>query len=82
MYERLPVLWRVLPGTFANMIEQNQIPPEVAWYHILPFAKAGKDPCMCGSKSPISLLNTFMKLLEMILVRRMTGIPEPRLVNY
>ena len=63
------------------MIEQNQIPQEASRFHILPFDKPGKNPSLCASKRPISLLSTFMKLLERILVRRLTGVVERKLAE-
>ena len=64
------------------MIEQNQIPQEASRYHIPPFDKAGENPSLCSSKRPISLLSTYMKLLELIPARRITGVIETLLVDW
>ena len=63
------------------MIETDRIPEEATKYHVLPFDKVGKDPSLCGSERPISLLNTFMKLLELIIVRRLMGTVEPYMAD-
>ena len=80
-FKRLPALLETLPSMYTHMIETNQIPDMARKYHILPFDKAGKDPSQCSSNRPISLLNTYMKLLEMVIARRTMGYLEPSLTD-
>ena len=63
------------------MVENNQIPKEATYYQILPFDENGEGPTLCSSKRPISLLNTIMKLLELIIVRRIIMSVEKKLAT-
>ena len=71
VYRHLTGLHEVMASIFALMAEENYIPPELCQYFIIPLDKMGKGPSSCEGKRPISLLNTFITVLETILVRRM-----------
>ena len=80
-YRHLPVLLHVLPGMRTHMIETNQIPEVACRYHIPPFDKARQNPSQRNGKRPISLLNSYMKLLELVVVRRLMEVLEPSLTD-
>ena len=81
VYQHLSGLHGPLAELYTQMIEDNNIPEEACRYYIVPFDKVGKDPSQCSAKRPISLLNTSMKLLESIVVRRLQTVLEPKITG-
>lgn len=65
---------------FNYAIENNQLPQTLQRALIIVLLKPGKDPRLCGSYRPISLLSTEYKLLTKVIATRLEKI-VPHLVN-
>ena len=73
VYKHLPsVCLRVLLDFFNLIWTQGRLP--TAWKHaiVCPIPKPGKDPCSPVSYRPIALTSTMCKIMEQIIVDRLT----------
>ena len=57
-----------LAAFFAKMIELRVISRELLEVHVVLLDKPGRDPGLCASKRPISLICALMKVLETVCV--------------
>ena len=76
-HKRLLGLYPAPARIYTFMLEENYIPPELCRYYAIPLNTTGRGRSLCGGKRPISIQNTFMKVLETAFVRRMEIILEP-----
>uniref|UniRef100_A0A803J318 Reverse transcriptase domain-containing protein n=1 Tax=Xenopus tropicalis TaxID=8364 RepID=A0A803J318_XENTR len=60
--------------TFMYAHENFLLPPSFSEATIIVLPKPGKEPTLCASYRPISLLNTEIKILAKILARRLTKV--------
>ena len=64
----------LLLGAFRHALQTKELPKTWGDAIITVIHKEGKDPTMCGSYRPISLLNCDYKILTTILSRRLNAI--------
>ena len=72
MYIHCVSLHRGIAALYTSMIEGGYVPRKLRQFYVVPLDKAGKDPTRCANKRPIALLSPMIKLLELILVRRIS----------
>ncbi|XDV14321.1 hypothetical protein PO909_014592 [Leuciscus waleckii] len=61
----------VLRDMFNAAFRQRRLPDTLSKATISLIPKKGKDPLLCGSYRPISLLNVDLKILSMVLALRL-----------
>ena len=64
----------LLLGAFRHSLQTKELPKTWGDAIITVIHKEGKDPTMCGSYRPISLLNCDLKIMTTILSRRLNSI--------
>jgi hypothetical protein len=73
----LPKLIEPLCSMFNYAIETEKLPDTLDQALITVLSKPGKDPLLCGSYRPISLLNTSYKILAKLIALRLdTFLPD------
>ena len=70
-YQNLPGVLNPLRQLFNLILNTGRMPLPMLRLHIVPLEKPQEDPEECGSKRPISLLNTTSKILESLVLTRM-----------
>uniref|UniRef100_A0A803JHH5 Reverse transcriptase domain-containing protein n=1 Tax=Xenopus tropicalis TaxID=8364 RepID=A0A803JHH5_XENTR len=75
-----PLLVHHLHQTYLNAIEKGQLPPSFYEATVVLIAKEGKDPELCDSYRPISLINTDAKIFAKILASRLAKV-APLLIH-
>ena len=64
----------ILSQLYGEILEQRQLPPTMTQAIISVLLKKDKDPLLCGSYRPISLLNCDYKILTKILATRIASV--------
>lgn len=76
----LPILGPFMVDLFNGLGNDETLPRDMSKAYISVIPKEGKDPTLCGSYRPISLLNSDIKLFTKILATRL-AIHLPDLVH-
>ena len=71
----------MLAELYTKMIEMACVPRAVTHFFVAPLDKPAKDPKQPANKRPIALLSSFAKLMELILVRRISPMVEKQLAD-
>ena len=79
LFRKLPILQDALTILFNIILETGDIPTALRRIYLVPILKPSKDPQLCASRRPISLLSAIIKLLETVLYGSMLGQVEPLL---
>ena len=76
VYQRLPgALW-ALTLLASTVIRSGELPRGLQEVRIVPLDKPGKDPHLCESKRPISLIQTFVRAIEIMVYNRIIRTTE------
>ncbi|KAI5628117.1 hypothetical protein C0J50_8261, partial [Silurus asotus] len=70
----------LLLGVFNESLDQGVLPPTFNQASIALLLKKGKDPNLCGSYRPLSLLNADVKVLAKVIASRLENV-LPRIIS-
>ena len=79
VFKNMPSLTQPLATLFTKILERGAIPNTMMELYIIPLEKPDKDPKLCTSKRPISLLCIVAKILEAVVLNRLLPALERRL---
>ena len=79
VYQQLKGLVPLLQQLITAMAQSGQIPKQLLEIIIAPLDKPGKSPHACDAKRPISLINTIMKIAEIVVYNRCIQAMEVRM---
>uniref|UniRef100_A0A8C2KCI6 Reverse transcriptase domain-containing protein n=1 Tax=Cyprinus carpio TaxID=7962 RepID=A0A8C2KCI6_CYPCA len=77
----IPKIIKPLNDMYMQAIESQHLPDSLEQAMITLLLKPGKDPCLCGSYRPISLLNSDYKVFAKIIALRLEKVIS-QLVDY
>lgn len=64
----------VLGEVLQTLLRESRLPPSMVRAIMVVFPKPGKDPKLCSSYRPISLLNVDTKVLTKVLANRLNRV--------
>ena len=67
LFQELPALTDALTALFNLIFEKGDIPVTLRRIYLIPILKPNKDPQLCSSRRPISLLSGVIKILESVM---------------
>ena len=67
VYRELPCMIPAITALITTMVRERTVPRELSEVYVIPLDKPRKDPALCESKRPISLINTLMKIAEILI---------------
>ena len=79
LYRKMTKLHPYLASIFYLILREGKIPRSLCMLYIVPLVKPGGDPTKCTSRRPISLLNTAIKLMEVVVYNRLINNVEHKL---
>ena len=86
VYRELPSMIPAITALITTMVRERTVPRELSEVYVIPLDKPRKDPALCESKRPISLINTLMKITEIVIynriIHKVEGILHPSQYAY
>ena len=79
IYKTLSWLTPLIRRLLTSMVRSGCVPKPLLEIIIVPIDKPGKNPHLCESKRPISLINVIMKVAEIAVYNRVIHTIEPDL---
>ena len=79
VYKRLTGMLPALTLLTTAVVRMGTLPHKLLEVLIIPLDKPGKDPHLCESKRPISLINTIVKAFEIAVYNRVIHDAEPHM---
>ena len=77
VFQKLTTLWGPLRLLFNCIMRTGVIPVQMLRVYLVPLDKPGRDPELCSTKRPISLICAVAKILEALVHHRLLPLFEP-----